>query len=72
MLQYKNAIFQVIAEDPDSPEITRLRYSLDLGNEDQALAIDADSGAIYVQDPLGMGPRRVMVTVDDGLHQAKT
>lgn len=61
------SVLQVNATDPDSPEISKLRYDIIEGNKIGVFGIDAQSGHIVVLQPNNMKPFYVLhVRVSDG------
>ncbi|KAL3276606.1 hypothetical protein HHI36_011978 [Cryptolaemus montrouzieri] len=61
------SVLQVNATDPDSPEISKLRYDIIEGNKIGVFGIDSSTGHIVVLQPNNMKPLYVLhVRVSDG------
>lgn len=65
---YKNvAVLQLNATDPDSDDVTHLRFDIIEGNKHEVFAINAMNSVITVLDPEDMKPmHRLQVRVSDG------
>ncbi|KAG8309500.1 hypothetical protein J6590_084079, partial [Homalodisca vitripennis] len=67
------SIAQVQASDCDSPNITKLEYSIVTGNYENVYAMSGDSGLISLKNKsrgIHKSPHRLKVAVSDGPHTA--